>query len=300
MKYALILLLVYCCISQSANSQQIADSTFSPIVRKPEYAKGKGPVITLDEAHFNFHTLDGRYKAFGDLLTKDGYQLARGTELFKEASLKKTRILAIANALTENDEWKLPTRSAFTAEEVAAVKKWVEGGGRLLLIADHMPFAGAATDLANAFGFTFYNGFAMKKGIELFFRANGNLHSNAITNGRSKSELVDTIRIFTGQGFAVPKGATVFTSLDTTYTVLMPEEAWEFDESTKRIPGEGLAHGAYLKVGKGQVVMIAEAAMFSAQLAGKDHSKMGMNHPTAKNNPQLLLNIIHWLDGKID
>lgn len=136
-------------------AQQIADSTFSPIVKQPEYQRGKGPVITLDEAHFNFHTLAGRYKAFGDLLTSDGYQLSSGTTKFTRQELKKTRILAIAYALAENDEWRLPTRSAFTKEEIDVVKNWVEGGGSLLLIADHMPFAGAAADLASAFGFTF-------------------------------------------------------------------------------------------------------------------------------------------------
>lgn len=284
----------------AAYAQQIADSTFSPAIEKPEYAPGQGPVITLDEAHFNFHTLHGRYKAFGDLLTRDGYRLAAGKEKFSATSLKNTKILAIANALAENDDWKLPTRPAFTEEEVAAVKLWVEAGGRLLLIADHMPCAGAAATLASAFGFTFYNGFAMKKGMELFYRANSNLHATAVTNGRSAREQVDTIRIFTGQGFKVPTGATVFTSLDNTYTLLLPEEAWEFNESTERMACEGLAHGAYMKVGKGRVVMIGEAAMFSAQLAGPDRNKMGMNHPTAKNNPQLLLNIIHWLDGRIE
>jgi len=39
--------------------------------------------------------------------------------------------------------------------------------------------------------------------------------------------------------------------------------------------------------------------MFSAQLAGPDKARMGMNEPTAKNNAQLLLNIIHWLDWLI-
>ena len=287
-------------VSFNCFTQQISDSTFSPIVKKPEYAPGKGPIITLDEAHFNFHTLGGRYKAFGDLLTKDGYQLVAGKQSFTEASLKKTKILAIANALAENDEWKLPTRSAFTDEEVTAVKQWVEAGGRLLLIADHMPCAGAAATLASAFGFTFYNGYAMKRGIELFYRANGTMHATSITNGRSANERIDTIRIFTGQGFKVPQGGTAFTTLDSTYTILLPEVAGEFSETTERIPGEGLAHGAYLKFGKGRVVMIGEAAMFSAQLAGPQHNKMGMNHPTAKNNPQLLLNIIHWLDGGME
>ena len=281
-------------------AQQVADSIFSPIVSNPEYRIGRGPVITLDEAHFNFHTLEGRYKAFGDLLSKDGYKLQRGTKSFTLDYLRKTRILAIANALAENDNWRLPTRPAFARTEVDAVRKWVEEGGRLLLIADHMPCAGAAAELAAAFGFEFYNGFAMKRGMELFYRSKGNLLPTSITDGRSGDESVDTIRVFTGQGFKVPSEAIIFTQLDSTYTIMMPDEAWEFNDSTRRVSGEGFAHGAYRKFGKGRVVMVAEAAMFSAQLAGPNASKMGMNHPTARNNPQLLLNIIHWLDGRID
>jgi hypothetical protein len=62
----------------------------------------------------------------------------------------------------------------------------------------------------------------------------------------------------------------------------------------------GLYHSVYFNEGKGRVVISAEAAMFSAQLAGVGKSKMGMNEPTAKRNPQLLLNIIHWLDGILE
>jgi hypothetical protein len=41
------------------------------------------------------------------------------------------------------------------------VRRFVERGGALLLIADHMPMAGAASDLGLAFGVHFENGFAL-------------------------------------------------------------------------------------------------------------------------------------------
>ena len=53
------------------------------------------------------------------------------------------------------------------------------------------------------------------------------------------------------------------------------------------------------KFGKGKVVVFGEAAMFSAQLGGPDKIKFGMNNDIAPENFQLLLNIIHWLDGKL-
>jgi hypothetical protein len=50
-----------------------------------------------------------------------------------------------------------------------------------------------------------------------------------------------------------------------------------------------------MKVGKGRVAIFGEAAMFSAQLGGPQKLPMGMNAPVAKQNPQFLLNVMHWL-----
>jgi hypothetical protein len=46
--------------------------------------------------------------------------------------------------------------------------------------------------------------------------------------------------------------------------------------------------------------MFGEAAMFTAQLAGASQTRVGMNSDYAEENYELLLNIIHWLDGKMD
>ena len=43
--------------------------------------------------------------------------------------------------------------------------------------------------------------------------------------------------------------------------------------------------------------MFGEAAMFSAQLAGPNRGPMGMNDPAAAQNPQFMLNVLHWLTG---
>jgi hypothetical protein len=47
------------------------------------------------------------------------------------------------------------------------------------------------------------------------------------------------------------------------------------------------------------VVCFGEAALFSAQLAGPQQRPVGMNAPGAEQNPQLLLNLIHWLDRRL-
>ncbi|NIQ57151.1 MAG: hypothetical protein GWN71_28375, partial [Gammaproteobacteria bacterium] len=71
-------------------------------------------------------------------------------------------LLVISNALDSSNvnDWRRPIRPAFTEAEIEAVRAWVEDGGALLLIADHMPFPGAAAGLAAAFGVTFNDGFA--------------------------------------------------------------------------------------------------------------------------------------------
>jgi hypothetical protein len=55
-----------------------------------------------------------------------------------------------------------------------------------------------------------------------------------------------------------------------------------------------------MKVGKGRVAIFGEAAMFSAQLGGPQKLPMGMNAPVAKQNPQFLLNVMHWLSGLLE
>jgi len=50
-------------------------------------------------------------------------------------------------------------------------------------------------------------------------------------------------------------------------------------------------------VGRGRVAVFGEAAMFTAQVSGPERRPMGMNTPTAAQNPQFLLNVMHWLAG---
>ncbi len=282
-------------------AQQIADSSFDYAIPHPMYAPGKGTEITLDEAHLNFHTLNGRYYPFGRLLQKDGYQLKPGMEKFSDSSLSGVKMLVIANALGDTGEWVLPAKSAFAADEIAALKKWVSGGGRLFLIADHMPFAGAASGLAQAFGFNFIDGFAIRKdrAQEIFSRARNNLNPNVITDGRNKTERVDSVCVFTGQAFVAPKNAVAMTSLENDYDIFLPDTAWIFNDQTPRMSGTGLTNGAYMEYGKGRLVVMGEAAMFSAQLAGPQRRPAGMNMLVARQNPLFLLNIVHWLDRKL-
>lgn len=300
-----IYLLMIGSLIQDANAQQIADTTFNPIIKNPAYKTSQGPVIFIDEAHNNFHTMSGRYQAFAKLLQKDGYLLKPFKQKFTKAGLEKGKILVISNALHKRniDDWSLPTPSAFTEEEIKAVNQWVKNGGSLFLIADHMPLPGAAADLAASFGFKFYNGFALdttkRGGVDMFYRAKGTLKSNAITNGRNKIEQIDSVGTFTGSGFEIPTTAEPILVFNSNFKMLMPQEAWQFTDDTPRLPLEGFSQIACLKCGKGRIVVSGEAAMFTSQRAGGGRS-IGMGSPEVPQNQQLLLNIIHWLDGLIE
>ncbi|NJK52687.1 MAG: hypothetical protein HC936_07415 [Leptolyngbyaceae cyanobacterium SU_3_3] len=111
----------------------MADTLYSPVISNPTYTQGAGSVILLDEAHHNFHTTGGRFKAFANVLRKDGYVVNGSSEPFSYKQLDEVKILVIANALhsSNTQKWTLPTPSAFTDEEIEVVNNWVSSGGSL-------------------------------------------------------------------------------------------------------------------------------------------------------------------------
>jgi hypothetical protein len=298
--------------ARPAAAQQVPDPEYQPAIAAPAYAPGTGPVVCVDEAHHNFHTLGERFRAFGELLRRDGYVLRANAEPFAAASLRECAILVIANAQPGSEDWDsypYPTPSAFAAEEIAAVRAWVEDGGALLLIADHMPLAGAASGLAAAFGVEFkdgfaYPGFTTDAELEaasarptLFVPGDGTLAAHAIVRGRDAGEAVPQVRSFTGQAFRAPADAEPLLVLPADYVLVLPEKAWQFDANTRRIAVGGWLQGAVLQVGRGRAAFFGEAAMFTAQRAGPERRPMGMNAPMAEHNHRLVLNLAHWLSG---
>jgi hypothetical protein len=301
--FVLMLCIVYLC--PTIEAQQIADTAFRPPIAKSEYAEGRGPVVLVDEAHFNFHTAGGRYQPFAEFLRRDGYVIKASTEKFSSTALKSGRILVIANALAERNktDWSLPTPSAFTDDEVKAVQNWVKEGGSLLLIVDHMPFPGAAENLAGAFGIRFSNGYAViEKATEpfVFKLADASLKPHPITSGRNATEKIDAVATFTGSAFQIAGNAQPLFVLGASVVSVLTTSSGQFNDQLPRVPVTGWYQGAVLRFGKGRIAVFGEAAMFSAQLAGPNHTPMGMNAPVASQNPQFLLNVFHWLSGRID
>lgn len=300
-----VIFLLFMVFPLVAFTQQLPDKGYSPFLKNPEYLPGKGPVVFIDEGHHNFHTKNGRFFAFAKLLERDGYKVEEFKGQFSKKKLSEGKILVISNALNKINvnDWFLPTPSAFEVNEIEELRQWVFDGGSLFLIADHMPMAGAAHDLAAVFGFDFTNGFAVdtsNKGPSLFTVRDNTLMESEITKGRDSTESVEQIATFTGQAFKISgNNARPILKFNSSHTNFLPDTAWVFNEKTVKYNLEGWSQGAFTEYGNGKVVVFGEAAMFTAQIAGPQKNKVGMNSDIASRNFQLALNIIHWLDGKL-
>lgn len=292
-------------LAPGAPAQQLPDLDADTSVSRPAFKARPGPRVAIDGAHHNFHTLEGRFAPFAALLRNDGFEVAALTAPLTDESLNPVDVLVIANALhaANVDNWTLPTPSAFTAEEITAVQSWVQRGGALLLIADHLPFAGAAQDLAAAFGLQFANGFALSgadTGADVFTTRAGSLRDDAVTRGRGADEAVTAVATFTGSAFAAPPAARPLIVLPDGFVMLLPNAAWQFDEQTPWHPAAGYLQAAALRHGAGRLAVFAEAGMFTAQLGGGEPpARIGFNAPEAAQNKQFILNTLRWLAGAL-
>jgi hypothetical protein len=281
----------------TALAQQIADPHFDARVDKPTFTKNF-PRILFDEAHYNFDTTNNRYKAFADLVFNDGYHIAVNRQPFTKTSLATHKILVIVNPLgSEDTDDEGAAGPGFTAAECEVVSDWVRGGGALLFIADAAPFASAAEILAKQLGVEMSRSeigdpanadkeFGLPSVI-VYSRENHQLAEAAITNGRSETERVNRVLVFSGQSLKGPPGSEAFLKLG--------------DGAINEIDGKsasaaGRAQGIAFRLGKGRVVVLGDAAMLSAQVAGSDNQPVGMNVANIDNR-LLALNIMHWLSG---
>lgn len=279
----------------------VPDPDFDVRVAKPTYTRTH-PRVTIDQAHHNYHTAAGRYRPLAQLLGMDGYDVEPGTQKFGTGSLRATQVLIIANAL--GGEGEDAPKPAFTGAECDAVRDWVRGGGALLLIADHAPFGSAAYDLAARFGVRMGKGYVFDPHnsdrdptILVFSLENGLLGKHSVTLGRNDSEHVRRIVAFTGQSLSVPPGATALMRLSAS---AYQTSTYAEGKSEPATPGTllGQAQGIAMDFGKGRVIVVGEAAMFSAQLlksksGGRDF-RFGMNAP-GNDDRQFVLNALHWL-----
>lgn len=280
--------------------------TSKPEVRhteKPTY-RWRSPQVLFDEGHHNVHTLGTGYRAFAEVLERDGYRLLPIREPFSVDKFGKAKVLVVVNPRGAGPEAPLPQRGrpAFTREERAAVERWVRGGGSLLLIADHYPIGSATQPLAEAFGIDMSNAFTLDPEQTLagfpgdatlsFRRDRKGVNDHPITRGRNANERIDVVHTFTGQSLRGPEGSTPLLLLSA-----RAEDALPADRTGKVASAAGRSQGLALSHGKGRVVVLAEAQALTS-ISDKDGATTGFGYP-GNDNRQLILNIMRWLTGKI-
>jgi hypothetical protein len=293
----------------AAQQSQLSDPAFDPSVTRPAYQAGFGPRVGIDEAHHNFHTAAGRYKAFADLLTRDGFRVSPNRERLSHEVLRSYDLLVIANALGASDPGDAAAASAaFTEDEARALSAWVRGGGALLLISDHQPAGAAAQMVATQFGVRMSNATVVdttaanhleghfETNLE-FTRGNELLRQHAITDGRDSTERIGRVVAFGGQSLKGPRDSACLLDLGpATFEIRPPSRA--------KLPPVGDCMALAFRFGRGHVVVTGEAGMLSAQIVTEDGSNGTTTHPWGMNwpgvdNRQLALNIARWLSGAL-
>jgi len=289
------------------NAQQIPDESFNLEILTPSFILGEGPTVCIDEAHNNFHTIDGNYKAFTKLIRSDGYSAIGFDKKFTVNELSACDILVISNAIGESNDrvWSYPHDSAFSRVELTELVNWVDQGGSLLLIADHAPMAGAASGLGAAIGLVMIDAYSNENpsGDDIFTKANKTLHEHSILDGRDDLEAIQSIMTFTGQAAHITGAWDPLISFGPeAIAFISPQQTVQLmgDYSHPTFSIAGLAHVAARELGAGRIVFLGEAAMCTAQLAGPNQTKMGMNNPKASQNAQFCLNVVRWLDRIIN
>jgi len=297
-KYSfLILILGLYCVSVQA--QQRFDTTFTPHIVEPLFDESFAPVLCIDSAHNNLHTLGGGFSPFARLMKANGFRMREmSSSILSTQVLSNCDIYAIINPLHESNlgNWRLPNPSAFAMQEIKEINQWVNEGGRLFLVADHMPFGGASYDLAHSFGFEFSNGFARlkKEGNQpdYFSLQNERLEEHPMLAGE-----IQYVTTFTGSAFKYPEEAELILSFKKGDISLEPEIAWQFDDTTKTIDLENYAQGAVMNYGKGKLAVFGEAAMFTARNVTNENGtfKVGFNSRLAPNNQQFAVKMMRYL-----
>ncbi|MDX1745601.1 MAG: DUF4350 domain-containing protein [Halobacteriales archaeon] len=279
-----------------AAAQQVVDTAFVPPAFEPAFPMGTGPTVLIDQRHNN-PALDGPLSALASVLAADGFDLR---EWGPGPDLDRADAVVVVDPLAERNvgNWTLPTPSAFAASEVERLVDFVRRGGGLLLVADHMPFAGAARALATALGVELLNGFAIDTVTWdpiTFRRSDGSLTSHPVLSDEGLGPPVDSVSTYWGHALR-PRVTTLHPLfvLPRDVVSFQPDEAWEF-VGVETLDVEGWTQGVAGTVGEGRVVVLGDSGMLMAHLVGENRTPVGLNSPSGWQNVLLLRRILRWL-----
>lgn len=239
-----------------------------------------GPRVSIDLGHFNDSPSDSRFVGLAGLLTWDGYRVTRSRQYLVPEYLKDLNVLVIGNAMPYPPGFgrlakavSLDRRAVFGADEVEAVRDWVQAGGSLLLEAAAPGAADSAAPLAAALGLSF-----RECSAPVFLPA-AEPGNHTILAGRA--EFAEGV----GRAAVLASGWIEAASAGITAVPLLSAQA---STPTPCIAGKPVA--VALAFGRGRVVAL------SAQLErSNDLVRQTAVDPRHLDNRQFVLNAMHWL-----
>ena len=253
--------------------------------------------IMIDGAHNNLHRVHTGFRPTALLFEKMGFEVIGNNQKFNSLEdLNGIHILLIANPISTVNRGRpvVPILSAFESLEIKCIENWVRHGGKLILIADHMPFAGAMDKLANIFGIKYENGFVdgqSERWPPRTFRTRDDNLKDAGLNLTS----IDSISTFTGSALKLPKHGNPILSFSAADTIIFPDTAWVFSPDIKKKSLDGYVQGGIVKHGKGVVAAFGEAAMFTAQKIMPEGIRAGFNSEWAGQNIEFIQALMKFL-----
>lgn len=293
--YLLLALLAFvgCAGTVSRPENYREDKSFHPRSKKPAYIN-LHPKVCFDEGHNNLAVEFGFYDTVLSLLESDGYQIIRLKKRFTSDVLKGCKVVYSSTVSGHPDaDAEKADDSAFDAEEIESIVKWVREGGSFLMMSDHGVAARASAKLLKQFG-VFGSVETVKHAkaqVSVFsdpgiFTLQGkDLNpQSSIVLGRNFSERLKKVEFFRGQALRGPKGADHF--------LRIPAEALVGDKPNPEFKSVGVA----LRFGRGRLVVIGDGSVFAAKIDVRNQEKTGLNRDT-NDNVQMALNVFRWLSG---
>ena len=253
-------------VPAGARAQQFADPEFDSKVDRPAFTD-RHPVVYVDAAHNNFHTADGRYKPFAELLNNDGFSVASNNKKFTTEALKGCDPRGFERSGIAGDETAGSSKPRVRADRVRCRPRLDSGRGIAPLDRRPSSLWNVERDSGHQAGCgngQEHDARPDQRGTRIpgtveFLRLNKLLGDHPILTGRDGSERIDRVVTFTGQSLKGPEGSVMLLKLAPS----------AFDQSRPNIPGRnaparGRAQGLAFTLGRGKVVVLGEAAMLSA------------------------------------
>lgn len=301
---ALALVAFSCTVTGVFAQRQLPDMEARFDNRDPAFAADAGPQIVLSTTN-NDYVRRGAMDPFAGLARTDGFRVARQAGDLVSALNADTRILVIANAYLPSyrDFPAMTPPSAFSDSEIEAVRAWVGNGGGLLMLADHAPFGGGSSKLAEAFGFQYLNGHAAEtRSADAgyarvtidFTPQNGLAAGHPIVDGQTGRAPVKRFAAFGGQAFIPADGARQLLTIPQGWSAIFTYRLEAELAVAPRIDASGMAQGATLEYGKGRIALFGETGGFTAQVIDGT-KKFGFNTAEGSDNPEFILATLRWL-----